>query len=369
MAQEAAQLLVRFCRRYAAVVRLVTLVPICVIALTRSAPEHLAPTAAAVAVAAVWTCGYAWWLGRGQGNGLVVLDVLVVLGLSASVGWTGAIEDANTGWLRLLVIFMCVTCQWHTPVLAGAAAALAAGGGLALAVAAGGGDTSLTVGLLWALAAAALSRAAWTLLRRAARLADQTAAEAAQARNHALVAAAVRAEEREFANALHDTAATTFLMVGIGQVPADAGWLAAQARRDLERLAWRSVPVHPPADLVELLRADLDVVPLTVEFDAPDELRLPYEIARAIADAAGEALTNVRRHANTTRATVRLRGDARRLRLDIADRGRGFVPAEVPATRYGLRESVRGRMDRIGGTAMITSAPGEGTLLELEWHA
>ncbi|MEV4802354.1 ATP-binding protein [Nonomuraea sp. NPDC049421] len=216
-------------------------------------------------------------------------------------------------------------------------------------------------------AAAALSRLAWTLVRRA----DLAVAEAARVRGESLVATAVRAEEREFAASLHDTAATTLLMVGVGQVRSDAPWLPAQARRDLERLrgSHGEGAARSRADLVTMLRAGLDAVPLTVEFDGPGELPLPYEAARALADAAGEALTNVRRHAGVTRATIRLTGDARELRLDIADQGAGFDPGAVPATRYGLRESVRGRLARIGGTAAITSAPGEGTLVRLEWRS
>ena len=34
--------------------------------------------------------------------------------------------------------------------------------------------------------------------------------------------------------------------------------------------------------------------------------------------------------------------------------------------RRGLAESIRGRMERVGGTAQIVSAPGEGTEVELE---
>ncbi|MEV1171442.1 hypothetical protein [Nonomuraea sp. NPDC049784] len=206
------------------------------------------------------------------------------------------------------------------------------------------------------------------LVRRAADRADRIAAEAARLRGESLVAAAVRAEDRELANALHDTAATTLLMVGIGQVRSDADWLAPQARRDLDRLRSDNERAPQHVDLVDLLRADLDATQLTVEFDAPERLRLPFEVARAVADAAREALTNVRRNAGTTRATVRLRGDARTLRLDIVDRGKGFSPAEVPATRRGIRESVHGRMSRIGATARVTAAEGEGTVVRLEWH-
>ncbi|MEV4175257.1 ATP-binding protein [Nonomuraea sp. NPDC049709] len=372
MAGEAARLLVRFGRRYACAVRLATLVPICAIALFRAPAEHLVSTAVVVAVAAVWTCVFAWWLRAGRGNALVALDVAVLLGLFGSIFWTDAVEDRNTGWLRLLVTFACVTYQWHTSPAAGGTAAFVGGGGAVAILTEAEAwevDASLVTGTMWAVPAAALSRAAWILVRHAAKRADLMAAEALRARGEATVAEAVRAEEREQVNSLHDTAATTLLMVGLGQVRSDAGWLAPQARRDLDRL--RSVSGQAPeeADLVDLLRADLAVTHLTVDFDGPERLRLPFDVARAITDAAGEALTNVRRHSGTARATVRLRGDARALRLDIADQGKGFSPDAVPGTRRGVRESIRGRMERVGGTATVTSAAGEGTQVRLEWRA
>ncbi|MGW4793080.1 sensor histidine kinase [Nonomuraea sp. NPDC004297] len=372
MAGEAARLLESFGRRYASAVRLVTLVPICAIALLRAPAGNWASTATVVAVAALWTCGFTWWLRKGQGSGPVALDVVVLLGLFGSVFWTDAVEDRNTGWLRLLVTFACVTYQWHTSAAVGGAAALAGGGGaVGLLIAAGAleVDASLVSGTVWAMPAAALSRAAWMLVRHAARKADRTAAEAVRARGEAQVATALRAEEREQVNSLHDTAATTLLMVGIGQVRSDAGWLAPQARRDLDRLRSSSGPAPEEADLVGLLRDDLAVTHLNVDFDGPERLRLPFDVARAITDAAGEALTNVRRHSGTDRATVRLSGDARALVLDIADRGKGFSPPDVPGTRRGVRESISGRMERAGGTATITSAAGAGTRVRLEWRA
>jgi len=50
----------------------------------------------------------------------------------------------------------------------------------------------------------------------------------------------------------------------------------------------------------------------------------------------------------------------------VRDRGKGFDPSAVPEDRKGLAESVHGRMTRRGGTAVVTSAVGEGTKVSLK---
>ena len=364
MAGEAVRMLDGFGRRYAVAVRLAILPPIAAIALLRASGAGMADTALVVAVAVAWTGGQGWWLYRG-GRSPIALDVVVLLGLCLSVFWTDAVATTNFGWLRLLVTFACVTWQWHTPPVAGAVAAVVASGGMIVIFTAA--DLPVDVVQAWMLVMAGMSRAAWVLVRRAAERADRMAAEAERARREAAVATAVRAEERELANSLHDTAATTLLMIGVGQVPPDAGWLAPQARRDLARLRPDGERRPMRVDLVESLRADLDASHLTVALDLPPRLPLPSGVADAVAGAVREALNNVRRHAGTTMATVRLTGDPTALEVEISDRGKGFD--HTPGTtRRGLRESVHGRMTGIGGTATITSAPGAGTMVRLAWR-
>jgi signal transduction histidine kinase len=358
----------RFGRRYAVLVRLLTLLPVCAIALLRVEPEHLTATAVTIGVAAVWTCAYAWWLPRTSGTAPVVVDVVVLLGVCLSAYPTDAIDHRNVGWIRLLVTFACVTYQWHTSPRAGVTAALVVDGAMLVVTTTGGADGDVVLSQAWVLVATALSRAAWLLVRRAAERADRMAADAARAERESSVAAAVRAEEREFAASLHDTAAATLLMVGSGQVREDSAWLAAQARRDLDRLRSGRADASRHTDLVRLLAVEVEAVHLDVDFDAPARLPLPADVATVFADATREALNNVRRHSGTSQASIRLGGDRRRLRLDIADGGRGFAPDAVPVTRRGLRESVHGRLNRIGGTATVVSTVGAGTVVRLEWR-
>ncbi|MFE9746869.1 sensor histidine kinase [Saccharothrix saharensis] len=368
MPGQAELVLRRFGRRYAVLVRLLTLLPVCAIALLRVKPEHLVPTAVTIGVAAVWTCAYAWWLPRTSGTAPVVVDVVVLLGVCLSAYPTDAVDHKNVGWIRLLVTFACVTYQWHTSPRAGITAALVVDGAMLVVTTTGNAGGDVVISQAWVLVATALSRAAWLLVRRAAERADRMAADAARAERESSVAAAVRAEEREFAASLHDTAAATLLMVGSGQVREDSAWLAAQARRDLDRLRSGGTGGPRRTDLVRLLHAEVEAVHLDVELDVPERLALPSDVAAVFADATREALNNVRRHAGTSRASVRLGGDERRLTLDIADLGRGFSPDAVPATRRGLRESVHGRMHRIGGTATVRSTVGAGTVVRLEWR-
>lgn len=85
----------------------------------------------------------------------------------------------------------------------------------------------------------------------------------------------------------------------------------------------------------------------------------------ALLAAAREAAVNAAKWSGASVISLFAEVEAEQVQVVVRDRGRGFDPAAVPADRKGLAESVRGRMARHGGHAVVHSAPGEGTKVTL----
>lgn len=77
-----------------------------------------------------------------------------------------------------------------------------------------------------------------------------------------------------------------------------------------------------------------------------------------------ESLNNVRRHAGTGQASVRLTQHESNIVVEIEDAGVGFDVEKVGEERFGL-EGIRERARLIGGKARITSVPGQGTIVSV----
>ena len=90
-----------------------------------------------------------------------------------------------------------------------------------------------------------------------------------------------------------------------------------------------------------------------------------FRSARVVLAATREALVNAGKHSGADKADVYVEVDERELVVFVRDRGNGFDPAAVSVDRRGLRDSIIGRLQRNGGRVTITSAPGEGTEVQL----
>jgi hypothetical protein len=208
----------------------------------------------------------------------------------------------------------------------------------------------------------------WTVVRRGGKLADDAAEDAERARAEQAAKARIRASIRAHNRTLHDTAATTLLWVGTSPGDISADLLAAQASRDLGRLlSWEADP-GDETDLIRRLRTVIDLAPGKVSLQGPQALRLPIEVAAALADASREAIVNVARYANVDHCRVLINDSTDGVRIDVIDEGTGFDPDSIGTSRYGVRHSILGRVEDVGGHANIRSKPGKGTAVSLEWR-
>ncbi|MBC3985834.1 GAF domain-containing sensor histidine kinase [Streptomyces buecherae] len=149
--------------------------------------------------------------------------------------------------------------------------------------------------------------------------------------------------------------------------------LAAEAADELRAAVVELRPAALDEDgLVATLRTQTQVLDRAqstrVTFSAHGVRALPSAQEEALLRVAQEALHNALRHAGASRVEVTLaRHGASGALLSVRDDGRGFDPSAVRrAGRHLGLVSMRDRAAAVGGALTVESAPGKGTLIEME---
>jgi signal transduction histidine kinase len=182
--------------------------------------------------------------------------------------------------------------------------------------------------------------------------------------------ARIRSQERaEVAAHVHDSVLQTLALIRkAADDPREVQRLARTQERELRGWLYAPAPAAEVAFAGALEQAAAEVeeahgvaVELVVVGDAPSSAPL-----LALVAAAREALVNAARHAGVETVQVYAEVLPDRVEVFVRDRGRGFDPEQVPTDRYGIAQSVVGRMARHGGRAQVRSRPGEGTEVRLE---
>jgi signal transduction histidine kinase len=183
-------------------------------------------------------------------------------------------------------------------------------------------------------------------------------------------AARIREHERaEVAAHVHDSVLHTLTLIqrNVGD-PREVTRLARAQERELRGWLYR-----PRADGQRTVRSALEraaaevedahgvAIEVVVVGDCPTD-----ESMAAVVQAAREALVNAAKYADDSPISVYAEVEPGHVTVFVRDRGPGFVLEAVPADRLGLRESVVGRMQRHGGTAVVRSGGGAGTEIQLE---
>jgi signal transduction histidine kinase len=203
---------------------------------------------------------------------------------------------------------------------------------------------------------------------------------------------AVLEERQRLAREIHDTLAQGFTSIVMHLEAAEQGLpgepetiqrhldeARRTARDSLEqarRLVWALRPAHlERASLPEALARvaarwseglGVEAHVTTTGTGTP----LPPEIEVTLLRALQEALTNVSKHAQASQVTVTLSYMDDLVALDVQDNGTGFEPTQAqsatqPVDGFGLT-AMRERVEQLGGTLRVESAPGEGTTLAIE---
>ena len=100
-------------------------------------------------------------------------------------------------------------------------------------------------------------------------------------------------------------------------------------------------------------------VPVEVVVESEERLSDPVEVAAYY--VAAEALTNAAKHAGASRASVRLERQDGLVRLHVSDNGVGGADPSAGSGLTGIRD----RVEALGGSLVVRSPPGKGTVLDV----
>jgi len=192
-----------------------------------------------------------------------------------------------------------------------------------------------------------------------------------------LAAAAVLDERQRIARDLHDTVAQelAFIRRHAAQIhPSETRRRisdAAQRALIASRRSILALATAPEVAVDAALAAEASTV--AGRFGADLDLRLEpglvVDAARRdlLVRVACEAVANAARHGRAPTIRVELQREGTAVRLRVADEGRGFSPERTIAGDrggFGL-VSMRERVSAVGGSFRLTSAPGEGTEIDV----
>jgi signal transduction histidine kinase len=140
----------------------------------------------------------------------------------------------------------------------------------------------------------------------------------------------------------------------------------AEAGRALTELRELARGIHPAVLTDHGLEAAFGALasrsPVPVEVEDVPEERLPPAVESTAYFVVSEALANVAKYAEASRATVRVLRGARTVLVEVADDGVGGANPAEGTGLHGLAD----RVEALDGRLVVTSPPGAGTTVRAE---
>jgi hypothetical protein len=179
----------------------------------------------------------------------------------------------------------------------------------------------------------------------------------------------IRSEERAAVAAhLHDSVLQTLALIQRSDPSPEVATIARRQERELRSWLYGRRIGLSHGRLGEALEAMAARVEehhaVSVDVVAVGDCAMDDRLL-AMVEACGEAALNAARHSGDTAVSVFVEVGPDRVDAYVRDRGRGFSPQDVGNDRHGIAHSIRARIDRAGGTTVISSRPGDGTEVHL----
>jgi signal transduction histidine kinase len=123
------------------------------------------------------------------------------------------------------------------------------------------------------------------------------------------------------------------------------------------------------SDYIERVRSRTEEMNITLDMKDATNLLLPKETEAILFDIIQESINNAIKYSQAHNLLVRISREGETCVVSIRDDGKGFdVAAQMEAAAkrgsYGLR-NFHERVEMLGGTSTIESAPGKGTLVQV----
>ncbi|OXS54005.1 sensor histidine kinase [Cohnella sp. CIP 111063] len=145
--------------------------------------------------------------------------------------------------------------------------------------------------------------------------------------------------------------------------------MASAAQSEMRALLLHLRPVHLEGkrlaqaipELVEEMKAK---VPVDIAIDIEQDLPLNKGVENHLFRIVQEALSNTLRHSKATKMDIVLQRRGEAVRLGIRDNGIGFDTQVKKQASYGMT-NMEERVNELGGSLNVASAPGKGTRIEI----
>lgn len=314
------------------------------------------------AIMVVWTAVTVIVYAQVRPRWFLAIDFLLTLGLIVASPWVAPEGTLLPSlWIAGAPLAIALWCSW----IPGTIAAFILGV-LAWFIT-GTNAYSFAASVMMVLGSACLGYLVGQLRSNAAQLRELTAQRAAIA------------ERQRLARIVHDGVLQVLALVEReGRNLGPRGQWLARAAHEQEaalRALLQEQAAEPDEELVDVTRRNLAAIldrhaGPGVTISTPAE-KVLVESGRAgeIDAAVGEALTNVAKHAGQdAQAWVLLEREGGEVVIGIRDNGQGGDPAEFRRSmergRMGMKHSIHGRLEALGGCATLRTAPGQG----VEWE-